>query len=288
MASTPINPPAELGDEQVAGVVAIAQSPLQGPDIFDHHGNEPDVEHRCRETFVFEDPRTRLEGRSHQSFRILLEDDLFHSTLVRTVGIRVEKTDRDRADTAAAQDSGNLARLGVVYRGAYLTRAEDALVDLETVPLANDRGPRRLVVDVPDVFFRASCGLGEKAGEPLGGDHRHPGQPAFDQRVRAEGGAVSERIDLAPVNTGHSHRIEYSGEPVGSGRCLDDVKAAVCVGHYPIGEGAAYVYANSIHRGSDPQVGLPYKITVEHLVGGAAFDDAARLQYICTLRKIEP
>ena len=175
-------------------------------------------------------------GGPDQRLRKLLQDDLFHSPLVAAIGVGMQETHRDGPDPPPSQDARHRPGLPLVERGTHFTGAECSLGDFQAVPGPDDRGARRLVVDVPDVLFGTARGLGQDGGNAPGGHHCHPREASLYQSVGAQGRSVSEGAESIPGHLRFIHGIEDSPEPIGSGGSLDDLHFTFGVGHHPVGE----------------------------------------------------
>ena len=128
-------------------------------------------------------------------------DDRLHARLVLAVHVGVDEGDADRLVAALLDPSRHLhAPPSSSNSARTVTGVVDPLRHLEAVAAADVRR-RDITVGVPEVGFGAAANLVDVA-EALGGDDGGAGQATGDQRVGADGRAMSEEGHVARLDLG--------------------------------------------------------------------------------------
>ena len=197
---------------------------------------------------MLEDFGQHLGGDRDRDIRHRLDQDVAHGALVLAVEIGVHEADRDGGDAASFQNARDLARRGDVERFEHDAGGIDAFGHRQPV------APRHVRLDdvlvgVPEVFLVGAPDLDDVA-KALGGHHGGARQPARDQGIGRDRGAVREQRDLGEVDSGLGHPAHDAVDGVGRRRrLLDADQAGGLIHDTDVGEGAADVngHANVLH-----------------------------------------
>ena len=152
------------------------------------------VEDGRRRSVVVAHLREQVARRRHVRVRHQLAAELERATLVRGAGRRVQERDRDRLDAVGEQAPAGLAHALLVERCDLVALVVGALGDAEA-QVARDERLGRLQAVVVRRLARALA-QGERVAEALGAEEARGRAAAGQERVRGDGRAVHDQLDL--------------------------------------------------------------------------------------------
>jgi hypothetical protein len=260
------HPAGVVDDQHRPGITVLAQVLLQFRQRVVHGGVQEAVDDGRGGAHVFAFAPGQLMAEQHRDRaqlmgRVLGQEDLLHPQFVRWVLGRVGEADHERL---GARVDDRTQRLPDVLGGEV---HEHGAGVVDAFPHGADQGLRHQRVgtgaaghvvlgQLVQAFSVAPAARQRDGGlEPGGHDDADLRAAPFDQRVRAQGGGVANRVDLAehvvaPQVQGGAGVVERLVEAlrqvvVGGQRLGLDV--AVFPGHEAVGEGAADVDRDPFH-----------------------------------------
>ena len=147
---------------------------------------------------MLEDFRQHFGTRSDGDTGQFLLQDRLHAAFIGAVHERVHEAHGHRRDIAPAQDARRLPRPGLVQRRHDAPGGIHALTHRQPVA-ARDVGARHVLVRVPEIFLVGTTDF-DHVAESLGADHGGARQPARDQRIGRDRGAVGKERHLGEVD----------------------------------------------------------------------------------------
>ena len=218
-------------------------------DVSGHSRADVRVDDRGARPLVLPDLRQDLRRAGHVH---LIADgcpnDLLDPALVRIVGVRVEKRNRDRLDVLLPQFAGDVLDRGFVEIAPDLAARTESLGYF--VPeAARDERRHALVLDVVENGDAETSHL-EDVSESLRRDQGRQRATTLEDRVRRNGRGVDDTDDLGPVDPALGEQGCRSGDNgscvvVRSGQHLLRPHRAVVTEQHDVRERAADVDAEA-------------------------------------------
>ena len=244
-----VSPPLDCMSRMGAPIFARSRLPRSDCQIARDHGLQIRVHHRGRGALVFLDLGQDLVARAYRHTGRQLLDDALDRELVRRVGERVEKADRNRLDVLRQKLLHRALGVGRIERRLDAAVRVDPLVH-GGAKVALDQGRRFFPAQVvkPRHAQRADVEHVAKAGGP---DEARARAFALQDRVGADGRAVP---DLGQVFAVDRRLREHVGEAVDDGagvvvdarRNLLRMQEPVARQKDDVGESAADVDADTV------------------------------------------
>ena len=184
-----------LHDVERCSCTGATQAFDQVAEVQLHHRRDVGVGHGRRSALVFHDVRQDVARERDVGSRKPVGELLADPPFVRGGVVRVEERHGDRLHRPVGEDADHVAHLALVERLSDRPVRRDALVDLER-ELAGNEGLGLLLEPVVEVGAILTTEL-EHVAEAARREERRLRPAALEERVRADGGSVQERRDLA-------------------------------------------------------------------------------------------
>ena len=253
-------PAVRLHDPQGTGDPEPAKDPLEGSEIGPDDRQDVRVHHRGAGSLVLLELRVDLARQAQRHVDAPLPDHLRDAPLVPVIGVAVDEGDGDGLHAVRKKPVERGVHARFVERLEDPAGMVDPLGDLHPV----DPGRERLGF-LPSEVVEAGHAKApdlEDVAEAGGGDEAGPDAPLLEDRVRGDGRAVNDLLDLVAGNPDPRQRdLEALGDAaavvVRGRRDLDGEGMAPRPQQDEIGEGATDVDSDAIAQSLPPDSTWP-------------------------------